>query len=92
MNKYIIEREIPGVGDIVGKDLCGAAAKSNAALAELGKQIQWVESFVAQDKTFCVYLASGEDIIRKHAELSGFPANKITLIKRMIDPTSEKAG
>ncbi len=90
MNKYIIEREIPRVGDLVGKDLCGAAGKSNAALAELGKQIQWVESFVAQDKTFCVYLASGEDIIRKHAELSGFPANKITLVKRMIDPTTEK--
>lgn len=91
MNKYIIEREIPDVGKIIGKDLCAAAGKSNAALAELGKDIQWVESFVTADKTFCVYLAKDEDIIRKHAEISGFPANKITKVVRMIDPTTERA-
>lgn len=91
LKKYLIEREIPGVGEIVGKDLCAAAGKSNAALAELGKDIQWVESFVTADKTFCVYLASSEEIIRKHAEISGFPANKITEVVRMIDPTTQKS-
>ncbi len=64
------------------------AKKSNAALKQLGADIQWVESFVAADKTFCVYLAVDEDIIRKHAEISGFPADKITEIGKMIDPTT----
>jgi hypothetical protein len=88
MHKYIIERDIPEVGSLEREQLRGAAAKSNAALAELGPQIQWVESYVADNKTFCVYLAASEDLIRKHAEISGFPANKITRIKRMIDPTT----
>jgi Nickel responsive protein SCO4226-like len=88
MRKYIIERELPAVGSLDREQLKGAAAKSNAALAELAPDIQWVESFVAADKTFCVYLAKDEAIIRKHAEVSGFPANKITEVKRMIDPTT----
>ena len=92
LNKYIIERDIPKVGSMKPNELCGAAAKSNEALAKLGKDIQWVESFVADDKTFCVYLAKDEETIRKHSELSGFPATKITLIGKMIDPTTEKAG
>jgi hypothetical protein len=70
------------------EQLKGAAAKSNAALAELGTDIQWVESYVAADKTFCVYLAKDEAIIKRHAEISGFPANRITEVKRMIDPTT----
>ena len=69
-----------------------AAAKSNGVLRDLGPDIQWVESYVAADKTFCVYLAKDEDIIRKHAEISGFPATKITEIRKMIDPTTEQAG
>lgn len=65
-------------------------AKSNEALAQLAPDVQWVESYVAADKTFCVYLAKDEDVIRKHAEISGFPATKITPIRKMIDPTTEK--
>ena len=88
MNKYIIERDLPAVGAMGKEELKGAAAKSNEALAEIGKRIQWVESFVADNKTFCVYLAASEELIKKHAEISGFPATRITLIKRMIDPTT----
>jgi hypothetical protein len=88
MQRYIIERDIANVGSLNRSQLTDAAKTSNAALAQLGPEIQWVESFVADDKTFCVYLAKDETIIRKHAELSGFPASKITAIKRMIDPTT----
>lgn len=91
MKKFIIERDLPEIGNADRDALKGAAAKSNEVLAELGAQIQWVESFVAADKTFCVYLAEDEGIIKKHAELSGFPATKITEIKKMIDPTTERA-
>jgi hypothetical protein len=92
MKKYIIEREIPNVGTLNQEQLRGAAAKSNEVLSQLGSDVQWVESYVADDKTFCVYLAKDEEIIRKHAELSGFPATKITEIGKMIDPaTADKA-
>ena len=92
LNKYIIERDIPAVGSFERQQFSDAAATSNKALAELGSDIQWVESFVAADKTFCVYLAKDEAIIRKHAEISGFPATRITPIRKMIDPTTEKTG
>jgi uncharacterized protein DUF4242 len=92
LRRYIIERDIPKVGSLEREQLRGAAAKSNAALHQLGSDIQWVESFVAADKTFCVYLAKDEAIIRKHAEISGFPATKITEIRTMIDPTTERPG
>ncbi len=88
MRKYIIERDIPAVGSLGPDELKGAAETSNGALSELGTDIQWVESFVAADKTFCVYLAKDEAIIHKHSELSGFPATKITEIIAMIDPTT----
>ena len=88
LRKFIIERDIPGAGSLEREQLRGAAAKSNGVLRELGPDIQWVESYVAADKTFCVYLAKDEAIIRKHAEISGFPATKITEVKRMIDPTT----
>ena len=84
LNRYIIERDIPDVGTLGRDDLKGAAATSNAALAELAPHVQWVESYVADNKTFCVYLAKDEETIRRHAELSGFPASKITRIVRMI--------
>ncbi len=90
MKRYIIERDIPDIGSAEREALRGAAAKSNEALEQLGADIQWVESYVAGDKTFCVYLATGEDIILKHAEISGFPATKITEISKMIDPTTAK--
>lgn len=88
MRKYIIERDIPGIGSFGRQQLCDAAKTSNAALARLGPDIQWVESFVAADKTFCVYLAKDEAVIRRHAELSGFPATRISEVKGMIDPTT----
>jgi hypothetical protein len=88
MRKYIIERDIPEVGTFEREQLRAAAARSNEVLGQLGPDIQWVESFVAGDKTFCVYLAANEDLIRKHAEISGFPATKVTLVEKMIDPTT----
>jgi Protein of unknown function (DUF4242) len=89
LKKYIIERDIPKVGTLEREQLREAAAKSNSVLQQLGPDIQWQESYVAADKTFCVYLAKDEAIIRKHAELSGFPATKITEIGKMIDPTTQ---
>lgn len=88
MRKYIIERSLPGVGGLTAAQLCDAAAKSNRALAELSPHVQWVESYVSADGTHCVYLATNEEMIRRHAELSGFPATKITEIKTMMDPTT----
>jgi hypothetical protein len=76
-----------GAGTLERDQLREAAAKSNGVLRQLGSDVQWVESYVAENKTFCVYLAKDEQIIRKHAELSGFPATKVTEVRRMIDPT-----
>jgi hypothetical protein len=90
LRKFIIERDIPQVGSLEREQLRGAAAKSNEVLNQLGPDIQWVESYVAADKTFCVYLAKDEAIIRKHAEISGFPATKVTEVRKMIDPTTER--
>lgn len=92
LRKFIIERDIPKVGSLEREQLKGAAAKSNEVLRQLGPDIQWQESYVAADKTFCVYLAKDEAIIRKHAEMSGFPASRITEVSKMIDPTTERAG
>lgn len=89
MQKYIIERDIPGVDKLNAEQLKGAAATSNAALAQIGpERVQWVESFVTPDKTFCVYLAEDEEAVREHARLSGFPANKITPVAGMISPAT----
>jgi hypothetical protein len=92
LRRFIIERDIPKVGSMEREQLRGAAAKSNETLRSLGPDIQWVESYVADDKTFCVYLAKDEAIIRKHAEVSGFPATKITEVRKTIDPTTERAA
>jgi len=88
MRRFMIEREIPAVGSLGREALKEAAKRSNAALAQLAPNIQWVESFVADDRTFCVYLATDEAVIRRHAEISGFPANRIVEIRRKIDPTT----
>ena len=88
MKKYVIERDLPKVGTLEREQLKAAAANSNQALREVGTDIQWIESFVAADKTFCVYLAKDESVIHKHAELSGFPASKVTEIGKTIDPTT----
>jgi Protein of unknown function (DUF4242) len=92
LRKFIIERDIPQVGTLERDQLREAAAKSNSVLRQLGPDIQWVESYVADNKTFCVYLAKDEAIIKKHAEMSGFPATKVTEVRKMIDPTTERAG
>ncbi len=92
LRKFIIERAIPNVGTFERDQLRAAAAKSNEVLRQLGPDIQWVESYVADDKTYCVYLAKDEAIIKKHAEISGFPATQIVEIKRSIDPTTERAA
>ena len=92
LRKFIIERDIPNVGTLEREQLRAAAAKSNEALRQLAPDIQWQESYVADNKTFCVYLASGEETIRRHAEISGFPATKITEVRKMIDPTTERTG
>jgi hypothetical protein len=92
MRRFIIERELPKIGSAEREQLRTAAAKSNEALAKLAPRVQWVESYVADDKTFCVYLAEDEAAIREHAELSGFPANRITEVRRTIDPTTAAAA
>ena len=91
MRRFVIERDIPKVGSFEREQLKGAAAKSNEVLAQLSPDIQWEHSYVAGDKTFCIYLAKDEALIRKHAEISGFPANKITEVRKIIDPTTANA-
>jgi hypothetical protein len=92
LRRFIIERDIPQIGSADRDALRAAAKKSNGVLAELAPDIQWEHSYVAGDKTFCVYLAKNEAVIRKHAEISGFPATKITEVRKMIDPTTEAPG
>ena len=92
LRQFVIERDIPVIGTFEREQLREAAAKSNEVLRGLSPDSQWVESYVAADKTFCVYLAKDEAIIRKHSEISGFPATKITEISKTIDPTTEKAA
>ena len=91
LRRFIIEREIPKVGTFDREQLRGAAAKSNSVLQQLGPDIQWVQSYVTDDKIFCIYLAANESIIRRHADMSGFPATKITEVRKVIDPTTERA-
>ena len=88
MPKYIIERELPGAGDLGDDQIQGISQKSCQVLGELGPQIQWVESFVTDDKIYCVYIAPSKELIEKHAQQGGFPANKISKVRRMIGPTS----
>jgi Protein of unknown function (DUF4242) len=88
MKRYIIERDIPGVGGMTSQQLEQAATKSNAALAKLGGRAQWVHSYVTGNKTFCIYLADDEAAVCEHAQVSGFPANKITEIHTIIDPVT----
>jgi hypothetical protein len=88
MRKFIIEREIPGVGRMNACELAQAARTSNGALAELAPRVQWQQSYVTGDKTFCVYLAEDEEVIREHAIKSGFPANRITEVTGVIDPST----
>ncbi len=88
MKKYIIERKVPGIGNKKDDDYTELCRQSQGVLDGLGNGIQWQESYVIGDGTFCVYLAENEDLIRKHAEKSGFPADRIMEVKRTIDPTT----
>lgn len=88
MNRYVIERDIPGVGSMSPAELCGASRVSNQALRDLAPRVQWDHSYVAADKTFCVYLAEDEAAVLDHAAKSGFPATRISLISTIIDPTT----
>ena len=88
MPKYIIEREIPGAGNLTGEQLQGISQKSCHVLRKWGPEIQWVESYVTDAKVYCVYIAPNEEIIREHAKQGGFPANRISEVKQVIDPTT----
>ncbi len=88
MPKYIIEREMPGVGQAPREAHRQGAQNSKAVLKELGPDIQWVESYVTEDKIYCVYIAPNEELIRKHAQKAGVPANKISEVKMVVDPTA----
>jgi hypothetical protein len=86
LKRFLIERDIPGVGGMSIVELCGAARASNRAIEQIGDAVKWQHSYVAADKTFCIYLAASEDAIRKHAELSGIPVTRITEVPQIIDP------
>ena len=88
MPKYIIERDIPNAGALTAQDLQGISQKSCGILSGMGTQIQWVESYVTDDKVYCVYIAPDEATIKEHAEQGGFPANRISQVRTMIDPTT----
>ena len=91
MPKYVIEREIPGAGQLTSQQLNAISQKSCSVLKGLGPQIQWLESYVTDDKIYCVYIAPNEAMVREHAKQGGFPANKVSQIRRMIDPTTAEA-
>ncbi len=88
MPKYVIEREIPGAGKLTPQELQAISQKSCGVLRKLGPQIQWVQSYVTDDKVYCVYIAPNEKMVRDHASQGGFPANRISEVKSMIDPTT----
>jgi hypothetical protein len=87
MPKYVIERDIPGAGKMTPEELQGASAKSCAVLDGIGNEIQWIHSYVTDDKIYCVYTAPNPELIERHAAESGFPANRISEVRSMIDPT-----
>jgi cell division inhibitor SulA len=91
MPKYVIEREIPGAGKLTAMELQGVSQTSCDVLRKLGSEIQWVHSYVTGDKVYCVYIAPNEDLIREHAKQGGFPANRISEIKTIIDPTTSES-
>ncbi len=88
MPKYVIERAIPGAGELTQEQLQGVAQQSCGVLKNLGPEIQWVESFVTDDKIYCVYVAPNEDMVREHARQGGFPVDSVAQVRRMIDPTT----
>jgi hypothetical protein len=91
MPKYVIERELPGAGKLSQEEIQGISQKSCEVLTNLGPQIQWVQSYVTDDKIYCIYISPNQELIEKHAQEGGFPANSISEVKRIIDPTSAEA-
>jgi hypothetical protein len=92
MPKYVIERDLPGAGELSADELRGISRKSCEVLQALGPDIQWVQSFVTGDRIYCVYIAPDMDIIREHARCGGFPANRISEVRAVIDPTTAEAA
>lgn len=92
MPKYVIERELPGAGKLSNNELQAVSQKSCSVLRNLGPEIQWVQSYVTADKVYCIYIAPDEQTIREHARQGGFPANRISEIRTMIDPTTAEAA
>ncbi|MFI5157150.1 MAG: DUF4242 domain-containing protein [Chitinophagales bacterium] len=88
MPKFVIERNIPGAGKMSAADLKGVSQKSCGVLRKLGSDIQWLQSYVTDDKIYCVYIAPNEAMVREHAKLGGFPANSVGIVRTMIDPTT----
>ena len=88
MKRYVIERDLPGVGSMSENELRQASSTSNSAISQLFPKVQWQHSYVTAEKTFCIYLAEDEDAIHQHADISGFPANVITEVTGMIDPAT----
>jgi hypothetical protein len=92
MKRYLIEREIPGAEKLTAEELRGIATRSNNVLRTLGADIQWIQSYVSENRITCVYLAAGEQIVREHASRGGFPANRVAEVVNIIDPTTGEAG
>ena len=88
MPKYVIEREIPGAGKLSAQELQAISQKSCGVLQKLGPQIQWLQSFVTDDKIYCIYIAPSEEMVREHARQGGFPANRVSVVREVIDPTT----
>ena len=88
MPKFVIEREIPGAGNLTSEELQGISQKSCGVLRELGPEVQWIQSYVTGNKIYCVYIAPNEALVRKHAKLGGFPANSVSEVRTVIDPTT----
>jgi hypothetical protein len=92
MKRYLIERDIAGIGGMSGAPLKDIAATSNGGLAELAGKVQWVQSFIGADKTFCIYLADSEELVHEHARLTGFPVTRVTEVARVLDPMTPYTG
>ena|SRR5947209_912467 len=92
MPKYVIERELPGAGKLSADELHDISAKSNKVLAELGPEIRWLQSYVTEDKIYCVYVAPDTDIIYEHARCGGFPADSVTMVSTIIDPSTGESS
>lgn len=92
MPKFVIERDIPGAGKLTPEQLQGISQKSCSVLGGLGPQIQWVQSYVTGDRVYCVYIAPNEEMVREHARQGGFPANRVSAVTTIIDPTTAERG